>query len=82
MPGELFRKIVMCANPVQLTVVKWYELIDCSHEPRLVSAFFKRRSVSPSSSQIKSLAFLSAVLPVISSFALQHDNGAAAARRL
>lgn len=40
-PGEVIRKILTWANPVQLTVAKWYELLDCSHDPKLVRAFFE-----------------------------------------
>jgi polyhydroxyalkanoate synthase len=40
-PGHLVRSLLTLANPVQLTLAKWYELLDVSHDPNLVRGFFQ-----------------------------------------
>jgi poly[(R)-3-hydroxyalkanoate] polymerase subunit PhaC len=39
--GDIVRQAVTLANPVQMTLVKWYELVDCGHDAGLVNMFFQ-----------------------------------------
>jgi polyhydroxyalkanoate synthase subunit PhaC len=40
-PGESVRRAMIMANPIQTSLARWYELLDCSHDPNLVRGYFR-----------------------------------------
>jgi polyhydroxyalkanoate synthase len=40
-PGANVRRALMMANPIQMTLARYYELLDCSHDPNLVRGYIR-----------------------------------------